>query len=183
VVADNGGNMRKLLVLLVIPIMLMGAVDTIYVQRVDLYEPEIGYDHSIWSHAHQDSSVDTNYYGEISWVYTSPIADSIVWAGAQIGTLFIMTPIEVGKYNLGAIELIGDVDSLRSEYFLAALMRDFDLKPWDWRLDTALTTATDSIFDRAILCDPFSKWFKYRLIDLIGYTRTIFIRLKFKESG
>ena len=175
--------MRKLLILLGIPILLIGAVDTIYVQRVDLYEPEIGYDHSIWSHAHQDSTLDTNYYGEIVTVWSNPIADSIVWAGGTASTLFIMTPIEVGKYNLGAVEMIGDVDSLRSEYFLAALMKDFDVKPWEWRLDTAMTTETDSIFDRAILCDPFSKWFKYRLIDLIGYTRTIFIRLKFKESG
>jgi len=176
-------NMRKLFILLVIPTLLMGAIDTIYVNRVDLFEPDIGFDHSIWSHSHQDSSLDTNQFGEVITVWSDPIADSVVWNGAQIGTLFVMTPIEVGKYNLGAVELIGDVDSLRSEYFLAALMKDFDVKPWEWRLDTALTTVSDSIFDRAILCDPFSKWWKYRLIDLAGKLRVIFLRFKFKESG
>lgn len=178
--------MRKIFfVLIVLSMFLMGAIDTIYVNRVDLFEPnnEKGFDSSIWSHSHQDSSLDTNQFGEITVEWSDPIADSIVWGGAQYGTLFVMTPIEVGKYNLGAVELIGDCCSLRSEYFLAALHRDFDIKPWEWRLDTAMTCVADSFFDRAILCDPFSKWFKYRLIDLAGRTRTIFLRLKFKESG
>lgn len=187
---DNGGNMRKLFMLIMASILLMGAIDTIYVNRVDLFEPnnEIGFDHAIWSHSHQDSTLDTNQFGEVITVWSDPIGDSVVWNSVDQGTLFVMTPIEVGKYNLGAVELIYDCCSLRSEYFLAALHRDFDVKPWEWRLDTALTCVADSFFDRALLCDPFNKWFKYRLIDIrekerADSIRTIFIRLKFKESG
>ncbi len=181
-------NKLLLLIILMLPMLLLanGSADTAYIARLDLTtnptDGVSGFDYEIWGTYHYDTTYDTNLYGEVNPVLNF-VEDSIVWDGTQISTLYLLPHIEIGKYNVFALELIGDVCSLQTEFLVAATLADFDRKPWEWRVDTTLTCEEDSIFDKAVLCIPFTKYIKWRLIDLAGKARTFFFRFKLKESG
>lgn len=165
--------MNKLIILIGLPILLFGAIDTTYVARLDVTtnptDGVAGYDYQIWGHYSQDA---LGFH-----------EDSVVWNGAVAGTLLILPPIEVGKFNLFAFEIFGDVDSLRIEYELEATLSDFDRTPWDWNELVALTPV-DSMYRSGMLeCDPWDKYIKVWLIDVAGRVRTLFYRFKLKESG
>lgn len=165
--------MKKLLifVLLGIPIIMMAAVDTITIMRMDLFEDPIGADHEIWSYAtYQDTTIDTSYHGEVDTFVHPPSPDSFTWDGVNYDTLLINTAIEVGHFNTFDLFLYGaSLDSFSIEYHPAHVLADFDNIPNDWRNEISYVTNADSIIHIAVLqCSPFFKWIKWRLIDDTG---------------
>lgn len=120
-------------------------------------------------------------YGDYDWrVWGNEDTIPIVWNGAVNGTLYIAPQIRVGDYSTFAVELFGDVDSLKLEYRTAATLEDFLLKSWDWNIDT-ICTGTDSVYKNAPSYIPFDVFTDWRLIDLKGYNRTLWFRFKEKK--
>ena len=180
--------MRKFLWILLIPMFLFGAVDTIEFRRVDLFENPQGYDHEIWSTWLRDTTVDTNEMGWLDTIFGDYYSDTIGWTGAATGTLFVNTAIEVGRFNTFSLYMTGVADSLdsfRIEYHPANVLADFTTIPWDWREDTTYWVHNDSLVHRAVLCVPFFKWIKWRFIDLTtnGERHVWRIYFNLKESG
>lgn len=179
---------KLLLVLLMLPMLLLAngsTLDTAYVTRLDIntnYTNEaVGFDYAVWGSWSYDTTYDTNYWNELDTILNF-VEDSIIWDGSVAGTLMVLPHIEVGRFNTFAIELFGDVDSLRVEYALAATVADFDRHDWDWEVDTTCTCTADSMYQHAVLNVPFNVWTKWRLIDIRGYARTLWFRFKEKEE-
>jgi len=152
--------------LIMLPILLYSAIDTIEFRQVNLYEDPQGYDHEVWATWLRDTTLDTNYWGETLSVFGNYYADTVRWTGPD--TLFVNTAIEVGEYNVFSLYMTSTtspLDSIQIEYHPANVLDDFVDIPWDWRIDTTYGVYADSLIHRAVLCEPFYKWNKWRFID------------------